>query len=924
MCTPTQTRKIDVSIQLRQVHPKSIMEYLGVEPSTSCMLSKRSTDELEPPRIVHLVPFPIEVLQRLVRVEVYCTPIEFCFYSQMRIIIKGGVWRNTEDEILKAAISKYGKNQWARISSLLVRKTPKQCKARWYEWLDPSIKKTEWSKEEDEKLLHLAKLMPTQWRTIAPIVGRTANQCLERYQRLLDEAEQREEAEGGDELGLTGTGAEAGPSADDVRRLRPGEVDPDPEAKPARPDPIDMDEDEKEMLSEARARLANTQGKKAKRKARERQLEEARRLAMLQKKRELKAAGIIMRMRPKKDGIDYNADIPFEKQPAPGFYDTTQEKNKFVAAPVGKNLRQLDSHKRTRAEDEEERRKRARKAKEMAADKDASAHFVPAKDNLIQRQKEEADILKRRKLMLPEPQVGEAELEDIVKIGQAGETAKNLVEDGGEGASQGLLGEYSTLHHAQTARTPRTPAQADNIMAEARNLRNMTMAQTPLLGEANTPLHELVGRGTGFDGATPARTVVATPNPLATPLHQNGRDPSATPGGESIGPGGTPMRTPLRRNNLNINNDNGSMMGDTPRKQQIDAKQRLREGFVALPEPKNDYELVLPEEEQERIAEIVDVAGSMIEDAADRAAKMKSLRAAEEKMALARRSQVIQRGLPRPIEVDEKYLSHSLHQDHGDLADELERLIVTEMIELVRHDAIVYPVAGGKVPGGGQSKLTPVDDEAIANAKQLVHTEMAGRCGFPGATTDQIKRVAVITEDELFSRTWQEHSQGYSFDARTLNWVPSSTLDEDQTIVGLKHLIDEGRTEMIKQANACNKVEKKLSKLIGGYEARSKTLGEKLLAGVSQLDRCHIELASFERLETNEEGAAQRRVEKLEEEVQSLTRRGREAQDIYKELTEEKAQLKATIDDLKAELTMREVEVANEAALETIETESLS
>ncbi|KAJ3937386.1 MAG: hypothetical protein NXY57DRAFT_568354 [Lentinula lateritia] len=64
----------------------------------------------------------------------------------VRIIIKGGVWKNTEDEVLKAAIAKYGKNQWARISSLLVRKTPKQCKARWYEWLDPSIKKTEWSK----------------------------------------------------------------------------------------------------------------------------------------------------------------------------------------------------------------------------------------------------------------------------------------------------------------------------------------------------------------------------------------------------------------------------------------------------------------------------------------------------------------------------------------------------------------------------------------------------------------------------------------------------------------------------------------------------------------------------------------------------------------------------------------------------------
>ena len=80
--------------------------------------------------------------------------------------------------------------------------------------------------------------MPTQWRTIAPIVGRTATQCLERYQKLLDEAE----AKDSEELGLAGP---EGTSAaiEDVRRLRPGEIDPDPETKPARTDPIDMDED---------------------------------------------------------------------------------------------------------------------------------------------------------------------------------------------------------------------------------------------------------------------------------------------------------------------------------------------------------------------------------------------------------------------------------------------------------------------------------------------------------------------------------------------------------------------------------------------------------------------------------------------------------------------------------------------------------
>ena len=52
-----------------------------------------------------------------------------------------------------------------------------------------------------------------------------------------------------------GTGAE-----DDPRRLRPGEIDPHPETKPAKPDPMDLDDDEVEMINEARARLANTKG----------------------------------------------------------------------------------------------------------------------------------------------------------------------------------------------------------------------------------------------------------------------------------------------------------------------------------------------------------------------------------------------------------------------------------------------------------------------------------------------------------------------------------------------------------------------------------------------------------------------------------------------------------------------------------------
>nr|GEW48302.1 hypothetical protein [Tanacetum cinerariifolium] len=86
-----------------------------------------------------------------------------------------------------------------------------------------------------------------------------------------------------------------------------------------------MDEDKKK-LSEVRARLSNTRGKKAKRKAREKQLKEARRLTSLQRTRELKAVGFDHRLRKKQSkGINYHAKILFEKRPPPGLYDVTGE-----------------------------------------------------------------------------------------------------------------------------------------------------------------------------------------------------------------------------------------------------------------------------------------------------------------------------------------------------------------------------------------------------------------------------------------------------------------------------------------------------------------------------------------------------------------------------------------------------------------------
>lgn len=853
----------------------------------------------------------------------------------VRVIIKGGVWKNTEDEILKAAISKYGKNQWARISSLLVRKTPKQCKARWYEWLDPSIKKTEWSKEEDEKLLHLAKLMPTQWRTIAPLVGRTATQCLERYQKLLDEAEQRDnddQAAGpsGSGLGLAGPGGgESAPSAEDVRRLRPGEVDPDPETKPARPDPIDMDEDEKEMLSEARARLANTQGKKAKRKARERALEEARRLAMLQKRRELKAAGITQRVKPPKKGMDFMTDIPFEKQPARGYYDVSEEESRAVRAPVGRTIAQMNNQNTISREDDERKRKQ-KEAERKKQSEQGKEVFSRQKEEQLRKLREAEQISKRRRLNLPEAQVGQRELDEIVKLGMASETARSLVADGSE-TTEGLLSEYSALDRAKEAQTPRTAPEEDAVMREARNLRNMANQQTPLLGDANAEIHE----GTGHTGALPSKTVKQTPNPLLTPA-RTGRavdGPGSTPVSETprTAASATPMRTPLR-DNLGLNTEDGfSAMGGTPRDMKRAAqaaKMRLQNALQGLPAPKNDFELVLDGEESEQAQDGVDEVQVLEEDATEREMRLAKIAADEREKEFARRSQAVQRGLPRPANVDlEGVLEHlGGVSAKGDLATRALLAICEEMVYLVKHDSIVYPIAGSRSVGGQQSALPTIPDEQLAEAKTLIHQDMANTFGFPGANETVLRRMIatlfdVDTEEgqarvEEFEKALQQKRDSLKWDAKTETWQDGSDMSAKSIVAGQAARLEALREEMGRQALQAAKEEMRLGKLLGGYQARSKALGESVTQGYRTLEERAVEQAAFARLQANEETAIQERQRALETEVATLERRERMAQDTYRERDEARRALRAEVEALEDELAMREAEKLNETALQ--------
>ncbi|EKX74370.1 conserved hypothetical protein [Theileria equi strain WA] len=568
----------------------------------------------------------------------------------MRTYMKGGVWKNSEDEVLKAAIMKYGLKSWSRVSSLLVNKSAKQCKARWYEWLDPNVKKTEWSREEEELLLQLAKMFPTQWRTIAIRLGRTAYQCQQHYERLLDQAQGRDE---NDQF--------------DPRKIRPGEIDPSLECKPARADAVDMDDDEKEMLAEARARLANTRGKKAKRKAREKALEQTRRIACLQKRRELKSAGIgVGALKLHKSIMDYATEVPFEQQPPKGFYPPDEDKGPDTSI---KSMQQLEGRRR----DEEMNKLRKddiRKLKRLQIDETPAAMAIFEKY-------EKSAVLKNR-LVLPEPTMTDEEITQIVKMGADVQLLDNIAR--------------STI-----ARTPMT----SSIMEEARMAAATNRLQTPLEGEMNVP-------DSGFT-VPQVPAAFQTPNPIRRFMNQtplsifNDRSSAATP-------------------HYSDATSYGEVSDDDPigeRARMDMAKLYVKASISNLPEPESTVEISIPE-----MTEVPEnIEGEREVDMEDLENKRELEAAKEREEALQLESSVIKEGLPRPLVYNTIVFVNDLS---GTYADEdqvkAKELINNELVALIASDSVRHPMPGGK-PCTEYTTLEPLTLALIKESASLIHEE---------------------------------------------------------------------------------------------------------------------------------------------------------------------------------------------------------
>ncbi len=229
-------------------------------------------------------------------------------------------------------------------------------------------------------------------------------------------------------------------------------------------------------------------------------------------------------------------------------------------------------------------------------------------------------VRKRSKLVLPAPQISDLELEEVVKLGLASEQARQQAEESAptQTVTGQLLGDYQMTPDITRLRTPQIPSSQDTILTESQNILALQIVDTPLKGGLNTPLHN-----SDFGGATPSHKPIQTPNtmfqtPFRTPHGEITATPTRTPRDMSsalvpinqgndksmISQSNGSLQTPsvsTIRDKLSINPEEALSAYDDKagQRQYLD---QLKKGLSKLPAPKNDYEIVLPEDEKEKNA----------------------------------------------------------------------------------------------------------------------------------------------------------------------------------------------------------------------------------------------------------------------------------------------------------------------------------
>ncbi|KAI9507697.1 Homeodomain-like protein [Russula earlei] len=113
------------------------------------------------------------------------TPIDVMRHA---IVRKTHVWDAESDRRLVEAVQKFGTESWSLVARLVSEDAqPNSCQNRWYRSLDPSIRRGNWSPEEDAQLRLAVNLYGHAWMEVASVIpGRNNEQCRDRWTERLN------------------------------------------------------------------------------------------------------------------------------------------------------------------------------------------------------------------------------------------------------------------------------------------------------------------------------------------------------------------------------------------------------------------------------------------------------------------------------------------------------------------------------------------------------------------------------------------------------------------------------------------------------------------------------------------------------------------------------------------------------------------
>ncbi|KAJ1820160.1 Pre-mRNA-splicing factor cef1 [Coemansia sp. RSA 2598] len=196
------------------------------------------------------------------------------------------------------------------------------------------------------------------------------------------------------------------------------------------------------------------------------------------------------------------------------------------------------------------------------------------------------------------------------------------------------------------------------------------------------------------------------------------------------------------------------------------------------------------------------------------------------------------------------------------------------MRRLILHDSQQHPVAGKPIlrPPSAMhvGALDDVDEDQLAQARALVAAEASETegSGYVEIGEDAWRRAEA-------SEIWLGHESRY---------VRADEVSSDQLVGKYKAELDARRELMADEAARAAKIEKKLAVTLGGYQARSRMLDEKILAAYREYEQAELETRAFSALYAGEQAIIPARIEKAQEELRAVETLERSLQAEYQEL----------------------------------------